>query len=275
MTPQRPSLAALLVTAAALTASPARAQGTPAPVAPGPDAPLPVAPIAPVAPAAPPVAPVAPGPDAPLPPSAQPLAPVGPVPYGATPYNVPPYVAPWRGPPPAQVGWTEPDREHVPPANWYGWQTLVAVAPFDIAMFVGLAHYSDPSGAKVFGTAFAARNLVPGVVHFAHGHVGRGFASMGLQAATTATGVAIGYIFGLALQAECPPLNPCRNNFRGIPPEAGYGAIAGSMVGTVLDVVFFAHRQQLSWTAAKNEPSWTLAPFATQRAVGMAAGWEL
>ena len=58
-----------------------------------------------------------------------------------------------------------------------------------------------------------------------------------------------GYAVGLATQNECPPRDPCRNHFREIPAGAGYGAIAGSMTGTVLDVVFFGYRQRLSWTA--------------------------
>ncbi len=210
-----------------------------------------------------------PGPDAPLPPSAQPLAPVEPAPppgpYGRVPY----------GPPPAQVAWSAPESETTPKGNWYGWQTLVAVAPIDIAMFVGLANYGSPSGTDAFAMAFTARNLVPSVVHFAHGRPGRAFGSIGLQAASAGAGVAVGYAIGLAIQAKCPPLNPCRNSFLEIPPAAGYGAIGGSMAGTVLNVVFFAHRQRLTWTAAKSEPSWTVAPFAAQHALGMVAGGAL
>ncbi len=200
MTLPRCSLAAVLVAFATFSALPARAQPVPAP-----------------------------GPDAPLPPSAQPLAPVQPEPPAVEPAPsvMPPYAPVWRGPPPAQVAWTPPDAEHTPPGNWYGWQTLIAVAPVDIAMFVGLAHFSDPSGAQVFATAFAARNLVPAVVHFAHQRVGRGFASIGLQAASTGVGVATGFAFGLALQAQCPPLDPCRNNFRGIPPARATGPSPG------------------------------------------------
>jgi hypothetical protein len=240
----RPLLAALLALPVALAAAPARAQ-------------------------------VVPGPDAPLPSTAQPLPPEQPAPPPA-PYAAPaPYAQPsWYGPPPAQAAWVEPDEHHAP-ANWYGWQTLVATAPFDIAMFAGLARYATQSGSEAFAVAFTARNLVPAVVHFAHGKAGRGFGSIGLMAAASATGVAIGFAIGLATQSPCPPLNPCRNNDRPIPPAAGYGAIAGSMAGTVLDTVFFGYRQRLSWTAAKSEPSWTVAPFATSRTAGLSAGWTL
>jgi hypothetical protein len=238
--PTRPLLAALLALPLALSSVPARAQEVP-------------------------------GPDAPLPPSAQPLPPpVQPAPPSSPPPPAPP--PPYEAP---QAAWIPPDQERTPPSNWYGWQTLVASVPIDIAMFVGLAHYADPSGANAFAVAFAARNLVPAVVHFSHGRPSRGFGSVGLMAASAATGVAIGYAVGLAAQSTCGPGAQCRNGFRSIPPAAGYGGIAGSMAGTLLDVVFFAHRQRLTWTAAKNEPSWNLSPQVTPRSAGLVAGLTL
>jgi hypothetical protein len=195
------------------------------------------------------------------------------VPYSPPPWYAPP--APYTSPPPTQYARPEPERRHTAPGNWYGWQTLIAVAPFDIAMFASLSRFSTPAGTDTFAVAFTARNLVPAVVHLAHGRAGRAFGSVGLQAATTATGLVIGYAFGIALEAPCLAPDPCRNNFRGFPPGPDVGAIVGSMAGTVLDVVFFAHRTRLTWTVARNEPSWTVAPFATQRSVGLAAGWSL
>jgi hypothetical protein len=209
----------------------------------------------------------------PPPPDPQPSPPPQPLPWYAQPapyYPPAPYYQPPSYAPPVQV--VAPDHERATRGAWYGWQTLIAVAPFDIAMFAGLARFSTPAGLDTFAVAFTARNLVPATVHFAHGAVGRGFASVGLQAATTATGLALGFALGLAAQGPCKNLANCDNDF---PPAAGYGAIAGSMAGTVLDVVFFAHRSRLSWTAAKNEPSWTMAPFATQRTAGLALGGML
>ncbi len=142
-------------------------------------------------------------------------------------------------------------------------------------MFAALATYSSQAGSQAFAVAFTGRNLVPAVVHFAHGRVGRGFGSIGLMAASAATGVAVGYAFGLAFQSACPPLDPCRNGERPIPPAAGYGAIVGSMAGTALDAIFFGYRQRLSWTAARNEPSWTVAPFAMPHTGGLSAGLTL
>jgi hypothetical protein len=137
-------------------------------------------------------------------------------------------------------------------------------------MFAGAGTLSSQGGFDAFVTGFVGRNLVPAVVHMAHGRVGTGFASIGLHAATTATGVAIGYGIGIGLESKCHAPSPCTNSFLGIPPGPNYGAIAGSMVGTVLDVVFFAHRQKLSWTASA-APAWGAAPYVAPKGGGVAA----
>ncbi len=179
-----------------------------------------------------------------------------------------------RSRPPPAYAQPAPDAAKRGPLTWYGWQTLLAVAPFDIAMFGGLATFSSQGGFDAFVTGFVGRNLAPAIVHMAHGRVGTGFASIGLHAATTATGIAIGYAIGIAVESKaCHAPDPCTNHFLGIPPGPDYGAIAGSMVGTVLDVVFFAHRQKLSWTASAS-PAWGAAPYATPNGGGVAAaGW--
>jgi len=172
-----------------------------------------------------------------------------------------------------------PDQQAHGPANWYGWQTLIAVAPFDIAMFVGLARSGTSGATEAVDVGFVGRTLAPAVVHMAHQRWSTAFGSMGLHAATTGTGLAIGFAIGLALQGDCPPRDPCRNHFRDLPLGPGYGAIAGSMTGTVLDTIFFTYRQRLTWTAsAPVEPArraWAIAPYATRGGVGIAAGGTL
>lgn len=158
---------------------------------------------------------------------------------------------------------------------WYGWQTLIAVAPFDIAMFVGLVKWDESYGHATTITGFVGRNIVPGVVHMFHRRPGVGFGSMGLHAAASATGVAIAYAIGIGIQENCKPLDPCRNSFRGVPPGVGYGAVAGSMVGTILDVVFLAHRSRANFGvtgSTRVEPTVAFAPYATQSSLGVAAG---
>lgn len=175
----------------------------------------------------------------------------------------------------AQTAPPAPDAGERPTSLWYGWQTLAAVAPFDIAMFVGLARHDASYGPATFATGFVGRNLAPAAVHIAQRRPGVGFGSVGLHAVATATGLAVGYGVGIAVQQACPPRDPCRYGFRDIPPGLGYGAIAGSMVGTVMDVVFLARRARSVWGvtgSAPVGPSVAVSPFATQTAVGVAAG---
>jgi hypothetical protein len=142
-------------------------------------------------------------------------------------------------------------------------------------MIAGYTRLGTTGGTGAFAVGFGGRNLVPGIVHMAHGRVGKGFGSWGLHAASTAAGVAIGYGIGIAIEAKCQAPDPCRNHFLGIPPGPAYGAMAGSMFGTLLDVVFFAHRVKQSWTASADRPTraplWAMSPYAAPKTAGLAA----
>jgi hypothetical protein len=199
--------------------------------------------------------------------------PMDPPPMMAPPTMAPP--PPMMAPPPMVAAPPAADTADRSTSLWYGWQTLVAVAPFDIAMFVGLAKWDESYGHATTITGFVGRNLVPGVVHMFHRRPGVGLASFGLHAAASATGVAIAYAIGIGIQENCKPLDPCRNSFRGVPPGVGYGAVAGSMAGTVLDVVFLAHRSRANFGvtgSAATEPTVAFSPFATPSSMGVAAG---
>jgi hypothetical protein len=155
--------------------------------------------------------------------------------------------------------------------NWYGWQTLIAIAPFDITMFVGLAKQGTEAGTAAFWTGFIGRGLAPAVVHMAHQKWGKAFGSIGLNVGMSAAGLAIAYGIGIATTPACPPLAPCRNGFVNIPSGIVYGAVVGSMSATILDVVFFTYREKLSWTASAQPPArggakgsqigWAFAPY--------------
>jgi hypothetical protein len=169
-----------------------------------------------------------------------------------------------------------PDSDAGRPPNWYGWQTLLAVFPFDVAMVVGLARNGATGGTEALTTGLIGRSVAPAIVHLAHGRPGTAFGSIGLHAGMTAAGMAIGYGLGIALENHnCPPIDPCRNSFVGIPNGPIPGAVAGSMSATILDVVFFGYRQKLSWTASAPQPpvktAWTMTPFAAPSGAGMAA----
>lgn len=209
------------------------------------------------------------------PPAAPPVYPP-PVPPGYAPpgYAPPGYAPPGYAPPayaPPAYAPRAPEQPPPAPSLWYGWQTLLAVAPLDIAMFVGAARFGQSGGTESFVTGFVARNFAPAVVHLFHRRPGLAFGSVGLHAASTATGVAVGYAIGIALQGACTPTDPCRNGFRGVPPGPEYGAIAGSMVGTLLDVIFLAHRPRSTVESQQIGSTFVVAPFAAPTAGGLAA----
>ncbi|APR81359.1 Hypothetical protein A7982_06706 [Minicystis rosea] len=183
----------------------------------------------------------------------------------------PPVVAaPPLAPAPMQLVASAPPAADAParsPSQWYGWQTLIAVAPFDIALFVGMARNDN----RITATGFIGRNVAPSVVHMINKRPGVGFATLGLHAASAATGLVVGYAIGLAVQRACPPGDVCRYGMRELPPGLGYGAVAGSMVGTVLDVVFLARRPRATWDGSSNNTV-AFTPFAAPSTLGVAAG---
>lgn len=87
-----------------------------------------------------------------------------------------------------------------PPAatrTWYGWQTLIVLGSSVAVGALGVATASAGEGGRQFGAvAFALGGW--GVffggpaVHWAHGHAGRGFATMGLSLGLSTAGMLVG-----------------------------------------------------------------------------------
>jgi hypothetical protein len=268
-TMRRPARPLVLLAVLAPLLAPGRASAQEPPPPPPPAAPAPPPDLPQVPPdAAPPAIP-------PAPPAAPPSWQVA-NPYPSSPPPVPLYPQPGYTPSREIASPAPPPAERAGAANWYGWQTLIAIAPFDIAMFAGLATWGQSSGYDAFTVGFVGRNLAPSVVHMAHQRFGIAFGSIGLHIGASATGLAIAYAFGIAFQAPCQPLNPCKNQFQSIPSGVGYGVVVGSMVGTVLDVVFLGYRQKLAWTASAAPPerprvAWTVAPYLAPPPGGQSA----
>ena len=125
--------------------------------------------------------------------------------------------------------------------------TLLAVAPFDIAMVVGLARTGQSGGTESFYTGIIGRGLAPAVVHLAHGRASTALGSIGLHLGMTAAGLAAP---ATASASPCGgrtalPAPPAATTSSAPSPTAPVpGAVAGSMSATVLDVVFFSYRQE-------------------------------
>jgi hypothetical protein len=163
---------------------------------PPPDAPSAAVPPAPPAASAPQAGATSGAPEAPL--TARPLPGVGPSPY---PYRYPyPYTA-------------EPAQLSV--RYWYGWQTLTVMGGSTLISVISAAFAAKDGGGNAhleitIPLAISGFMLGGPIVHWAHGNIGKGFISFGMNvggpllvgataaAATCATGACRGMFGGLA-----------------------------------------------------------------------------
>lgn len=134
--------------------------------------------------------PLPPPPPAPPPASAAPAADSAPV---AAP---PPAPRPtWMQRPPPYgpyPGWRleeekRPDETGGP--QWYGWQSLIGIIPSHAMAVLGTTD-NDLYGLIVAGAI--GHSLTSPIVHWAHGNVGRGFLSLGLNTGLPFLGLAVG-----------------------------------------------------------------------------------
>lgn len=79
--------------------------------------------------------------------------------------------------------------------NWYGWQVMMADAASVTSVHLGLEQRSEELALLGVGGYFFGGPLV----HWAHGHVGKGFGSLGIRVGAPIAGAMIGEWEGLAL----------------------------------------------------------------------------
>ena len=223
-------------------------------------APQPVTPSAPV-----PVAPVAPPADTPLPaPPAAPVAearPGAPAPaktdhlVQAAPEAVPPH------------DYEEGDDLQLGPRRqWYGWQTLAAdgasllllISAGAVANDTGRT--ADQASATLVAMGVVGYEFAPGIVHFAHGYTGRGFASFGLRLGMPLAGA----ILGAAAASDCDSFG-CEGS------GVGLGLLLGMAGAIAIDAAVFAYddtRPTLPDDDARITPLVVVAPRAAFIGVG-------
>jgi hypothetical protein len=118
-------------------------------------------------------------------------------------------------------------------SHWYGWQTLLADAG---SIGLGFASKEVAVGALAYG-------LVPPIIHWSHGNVGRGFASLGIRLGGPVVGALVGLVIGTAIAS-----NDHTQGFAAIgaqlDDELG-GLVVGAGVGYLSAVVVDA--AALSW----------------------------
>lgn len=210
-----------------------------APAAPSPDAstaptpaPPPDASAAPT-PAPPPPPPPGATPEGPVPTgnAAQPLPPPPAAPPGATPYPQPyPYngapppggfaLPPGQPPPP---GWTFETGPKKMTRRWYGWQTLIGVLASDLLLVAG-------AGTPVSYVGGMGHMLTGPIVHWAHGHVGQGFISLGLNVGLPLGGALVGILIYSGGSSSSSGEN------WDVIIGAAMGTVLGAIVAPVIDI---------------------------------------
>ncbi|MGH7435363.1 MAG: hypothetical protein ACRENE_06790 [Polyangiaceae bacterium] len=173
----------------------------------------------------------------PPPPPAVEAAPTQPPP----PSEAPPDTTPQAAPPAPPAPRASPPASPRPPPEepqrtWYGWQTLLVDGASFLILFAGtgLAGQTETRGE---GQALAGLFLVGYLgggptVHWAHGHVGRGFGSLGLRVGLPMGGA----LLGLLAAASSPASN---NGLTGI-ADIGLGFVLGIIAAPIVDAAWLA-----------------------------------
>jgi hypothetical protein len=199
----------------------------PEPEPPEPE-PLPEAPPLPLAPPAPP-------------PAAQPqVAPAPPPAASASAGAAPPALAPARTDHIEQPGAGDEEDEaeepyyvSPPERRWYGWQTLTADGS-SFALVLLSASLSTRGNESAEGALLLSGALgywlAPGIIHLAHGHVGRGFGSVGMRFGMPMAGAFV----GLAAASGCRGFL-CETN------GAAIGTLIGMAGAIAIDAAVFAY----------------------------------
>lgn len=129
-----------------------------------------------------------------------------------------------------------------PRRRWYGWQTLVsdgaATLCFITAGTLGSADHERASQALAW-LGLLGYEFAPGIVHFAHGHPGRGFASMGVRFGMPLAGAFV----GASAASGC-------NGYECEAGGAALGLLAGMGGAIAMDAAVFAYDAAGSGTPA-------------------------
>jgi hypothetical protein len=158
-------------------------------------------------------------------------------PAAAKPVKVPAKAVVLTEPQPAQAEVVDDDPRSLrtsPRATWYGWQTLAAdAATLSVFVTAGIASSrggSDKVSAPMSVVGVLGYELAPGIVHFAHRHPGRGFASFGIRIGLPLAGA----LLGASIASGC-------DGFLCEAGGAAVGALAGVGGAIAIDAAVFAY----------------------------------
>jgi hypothetical protein len=138
--------------------------------------------------------------------------------------------------------------------RWYGWQILITDVTGSLLSSTG--GFVGSTGGSALAILGATVTFFGGpIVHWAHGHVGRGFASMfGLRLGLPLGGALLGFTFGCAASA-------CQTTPTVL--AASIGAGLGALTGIIVDIAVLAYDEPApTWTRSARAPL-QLSPWAS------------
>jgi hypothetical protein len=162
----------------------------------------------------------------------------------------------YEKPHPAPAASPEPDAVPVPPERtWYGWQILLVDGGSLALLLAGAGSSSTQVVSDLGGIGYVAGGPT---VHWVHGNVGKGFASLALRLGLPLGGLVLGLLMA---NGSCGGGNSCDSAVLDILLGFGLGFIAAP----VIDVAALAYDDAPRKTpAAKlSTPALRLAPTAT------------
>ncbi len=142
--------------------------------------------------------------------------------------------------------------------RWYGWQMLIADDVSGV-VFVGTAAGGAPTAAIISGAVFVTAGPI---IHFAHGHVARGLASLGLHAG-------LPLAMGFALSGGQPTDN-CKGSLDdgcgGHALAFGFGVLLGMAGAMAIDTAVLARDK------VEVKPQVAITPMLGRHRAGLALG---
>lgn len=159
------------------------------------------------------------------------------------------------GPPVAPAVDDDGDEAYVdtgPRRRWYGWQTLTADGASLTLIVAGAGvqgELAEGSGEALVAMGLIGYGFAPGIIHFAHGNTGRGFASFGMRLGMPLAGA----FLGAAAASGC-------DGFECEAGGAGLGLLFGMAGAVAIDAAVFAFDDAERSSEARLMPLVALAP---------------
>jgi hypothetical protein len=150
-----------------------------------------------------------------------------------------------QGPTFGNVGKVE-EAEKPTGTHWYGWQTLSVDGAVLVAGLLPITTSDKSINTALVSGWYSAYSLGTPIVHWAHGHMGKGFASLGMRLVGPFAGAILGAGVGLAAGADFGATN---GHGDALYVSTGdrliqAGAILGIIAPMVIDAAFLAREPE-------------------------------